>query len=177
MKTAVRLGTLIAFSVALFGQAPPKDVNGWDKIKWGMTVAQARTLYGAQVQESNGDGTSTDYTERLVIPSLAIGDAKMKVSISIDTKSKLIKEVSFAPADQSITRDVAYAHLKDLLTQKYGRPISEEKEPGEETVSSSAMWTFPSTVIRLYLIEAKRIAFSILGLSYTATDKKSLDKL
>ena len=38
---AVRLGALVALAVALFGQAKPKDVDGWDKIKWGMTIARS----------------------------------------------------------------------------------------------------------------------------------------
>ncbi len=47
---AVRLGALAALAVALSGQLKPKDVDGWDKIKWGMTIAQARSAYGIEAQ-------------------------------------------------------------------------------------------------------------------------------
>lgn len=196
MRTVFRLWTsLIVLGIALLGQAPPKDVNGWGKIKWGMTVAQIKALYGAQVQDSDGSGgNSADYIEKLVIKGFAIGDDNMDVSVNIDPKSKLIKEVSFSLAAssmpiketgdnllrqahvQKLARSVTYAHLKDSLTQKYGRPTSEEKE-SNGSGDTFATWMFPSTVIRLYLAEATNIEFGILRLRYTATDKKALDKL
>jgi len=42
MGKAVRLyvSVLALTGIVLLGQTPPKDVEGWDKIKWGMTAAR-----------------------------------------------------------------------------------------------------------------------------------------
>ena len=44
MKTAMCVA--LAFAGIAPGQTKPKDVDGWGKIKWGMTVAQAQAAYG-----------------------------------------------------------------------------------------------------------------------------------
>jgi len=44
---------LIAFLTLVTAVAvcqPPKDVDGWNKIKWGMTVKQAKSALGDQAR-------------------------------------------------------------------------------------------------------------------------------
>jgi hypothetical protein len=36
VKTVSLMSVLVAFAITLSGQTPPKDVSGWDKIKWGI---------------------------------------------------------------------------------------------------------------------------------------------
>ena len=51
---------LLSVGVALFAQV--KDVDGWDKIKWGMTFEDARTAYGVNAATkpgANGDALQT----------------------------------------------------------------------------------------------------------------------
>jgi hypothetical protein len=134
---------------------------------------QAKAAYGNQAQNSDGrDGSSTKFIEKLIIPSFAVGDIEMKVSIETMPGSNLIKEVLLALADkpQSFTRGSAYTDLLNALMQKYGRPTSQEKDRGENTETNSATWAFPSTVISLFWVETTRLNFGILNLQYTATD-------
>ena len=57
-KMAVQLAALVGFAIALHGQSAPKDIAGWDKIKWGMTMAEARAAYNVDAQpEANDDWT------------------------------------------------------------------------------------------------------------------------
>src|ERR1035441_7914802 len=108
MKSVVALA--FVFTAIVAAQTKPKDVDGWGKIKWGMTVAQAKTAYGDQAQASDGTGgRSTRYVEKLKITNFAVGDIKMKVSIETLPDSSLIREVSLALADepQSSTRGSA----------------------------------------------------------------------
>lgn len=182
MTTVLRSSVWLAFTgIVLLGQTKPKDVYGWGKIRWGMTVAQAKAAYGSQAQESDGqDGTSTKFTERLAIKSFAVGDVRMKVSIETMPGSQMIKEVSLTmekDQPQSSTRTSAYEDMKNSLMQKYGRPTDQQKDQGERTETNSATWTFPSTVISLFWVEAKGIPFGVLTLQYTATDKKARDVL
>lgn len=151
MKTILQLAASVTFAVALLGQAPPKDVDGWGKIKWGMTVAQAKALYGAQAQASGGanDGAAK-YVEKLVIKNFAVGDLMMDVSIETPTGSNLVKEVSLKLAGDPKPEDVeairkysddsraAYSYLRDLLIQKYGRPSNGDKNQDNGVDSS---WT------------------------------------
>ncbi len=39
----------------LYGQSKPKDVDGWDKIQWGMTMAEARSAYSIDAEPENKD--------------------------------------------------------------------------------------------------------------------------
>jgi hypothetical protein len=99
----VLIGILMAGSV-LFAQV--KDVDGWGKIKWGMTIAQVKAVYGAQVQNVSGPGaTNTDYVEKLAIMSLLIGGTNMKVTIETAPGSDLIKCVSMKLVDDPKHRE------------------------------------------------------------------------
>ncbi len=58
---AVRFAALGALSIALWGQAKPKDVAGWDRITWSMTIADARAAYAITAQaETRDDWTLLD---------------------------------------------------------------------------------------------------------------------
>ncbi len=169
MKPAVLFGVLVAFAVGLFGQAPPKDVDGWGKIKWGMTVAQAKSEYGDQAQSSDDEGSvDAKYVQKLVIKSFAVGDVRMRVSIETRPNSDLVKQVGLMMAGPSDTASAgfAYNYLKGSLTQKYGPPAIQGKD------TEPVIWSFPSTVIRLSISE-----YWGVFLDYTATDQKARDAL
>jgi hypothetical protein len=161
MNFPLRLFSLVMIAgIVLRGQVPPKDVDGWGKIKWGMTSAQAKTAYGSQIQDAD---------EKLEIKSLAVGDINMKVSFGAVPGSTRIKQVvlSMAEEPQPFMSALAFRTLKSLLMQKYGRPTDQGKEYGDDpanrTETTFAVWTFPSTVIRLYLVELKRLDFGLGG--------------
>jgi hypothetical protein len=171
------LGVLVACAIATLGQESPKDVKGWGKVKWDMTVTQAKESYpDAKPSERKEEGPTVGYVEKLVIKDFALGDLSMKVSIETRPKSDLVKAVSLEPGCQeriSCTANLGgtYSHLKDSLTQKYGQPTDQEKD---RDGASSATWTFRSTVIKLVLVEG---VVSFLFLNYVATDVKTLDSL
>src|SRR5690349_5523012 len=54
MTTILRftVGSILAAN-AVFCQ--PKDVQGWDKVKWGMSVAEVRTAYGDRASEPTAE--------------------------------------------------------------------------------------------------------------------------
>jgi hypothetical protein len=181
MKTAVRLAAFVSFAIALPGQPLPKDVNGWDKIKWGMTVGQVKAAYGSQAEAPSRDNSDQEkFVERLVIKKLTIGDTEMKVSISSRSGSDRIAQVSLSPTAGLLTTGsggTAYETLKTSLTRKYGRPSSVDKDDDDQTVAYATKWIFPSTEISLSWIEVKRIDHGVLNLTYISADKKALDKL
>jgi len=180
VHAAVRaIPLVLVASLSLVAQS--KDVNGWGKIKWGMTVAQAKAVYGTQVQVADpaSESHETDeYVDQLVIERLKVGDLEMQVAIKTPRGSDGIREVALAlpKGDSRASRISAYAGLRNSLILKYGKPSHAESKD-TDIFSESTTWAFPSTIITLYHIETKDIQFGILGLQYAASDKKAVDAL
>src|ERR1700721_2573422 len=89
MKTAVHLVALTVFAIALNGQSQPKDVAGWDKIKWGMTIAEARAAYSIDTQPEKKD----DWTVLKLNPTKMAG-VEMGVQVSARTGPGKIREIT-----------------------------------------------------------------------------------
>jgi hypothetical protein len=150
MNTAVRSIASFALAFGLLGQAPPKDVDGWGKLKWGMTIAEARAAG--------------------LLEPVKIGDIAMKVDTFTKGDTDSIKRIQLY---NFFSNQHDFDTLKTLLTQKYGASASQETKRDEINARiTTVLWTFPSTSILLTLREGKT-----LYLDYTATDKKALDKL
>jgi hypothetical protein len=176
MRTAVRPIALVAFSVALMGQAPPKDVTGWDKIKWGMTIAEARAAYAVSAPTE-----ATEYWTALSIPDVVIGDIRLKAVVEARHGSDQITLASLfmsfgLPKDAPLAGPEDFETLKTLLTQKYGKPASDDTTQNVNTHDRTIIWTFQSTSISLKLSQFEARLGSI-SLRYEAADKKALDKL
>ena len=158
------------------------DVNGWGKIKWGMSVAQARTLYSSEAHEPQASvKESTKYVDRFVIPNLKLGDVSIQASVRTLPGSDRIAEVELSmPADNfrepASTRIAAHEDILNGLTQKYGKPSRHEQKDSDSLTDITDVWLFPSTTITLQYIEMK-IGFGLLDVQYTAVDKKLKDVL
>ena len=76
MKAAGRLCVAAAFAATVVGQVPPRDVDGWGKIRWGMTSAQASQAYVINRHEDN------DFWAQLIAEPIEVGDIIMRVSIA-----------------------------------------------------------------------------------------------
>jgi hypothetical protein len=156
--------------------AQPKDVDGWDKVKWGMTVAQAQAAYGSEARTWKQDYPNSlrpkarDYDERLFVRGLKIGGMKMVAAIETPIGSERVVEVKLT-LDQG-SRDSAYEALGTFLTQQYGQPSEVVKNRGfGATAIRSTFWKFPSTVIVLNWIETTGYGGSV-EVNYTATGKQ-----
>jgi hypothetical protein len=188
MKTASRL-SVFTFAVALSGQTPPKDVTGWDKIKWGITLTDVRTAYNLPATAKEWPGAAAhcgDYPIAYCLPDrgpyigidpIEIGTIKM-TDITVQagygsTKVVSVQLADFAGATGRGNGISDFDTLKTLLIQKYGSPANQETKRDDIGASvTTVLWTFPSTSILLSLRER-----SVIYLEYKATDKKALDKL
>ena len=144
------------------GQAQTQDVTGWDKIRWGMTIAETRSVYPG----ATGNGTR----ERLTLEPVQIGDLTMNVAVSARPDSDRITRVELSNPEASSRK---FDRLKVLLIQKYGPPINEAtKIEDANTTATTLIWTFPSASILLTLRQGRAIY-----LEYSQTDKEALDLL
>jgi hypothetical protein len=175
MKTALRSTITVALAVALMGQDKPKDIDGWGTIKWGMTLAEARSAYTVDKTESN------DYWTLLTLEPIKIGDIGMSVSVGAKHGTEKISKVSMwmyfgLSSSAQLAGPQDFDTLKTLLITKYGAPANEEtKREGGDRVRT-ILWTFPSTSIVLKLNQsATSPNLGSILLDYAASDKKALD--
>jgi hypothetical protein len=152
MKAASRLCIAGAFAITLLGQTPPRDVDGWGKIKWGMTSAEASQAYVIDRHEDNESWAQ-------LIAARHGSDQISRVRLWMNSAS---------------TRD--FDMLKAHLIQKYGPPVDGETRTEGNDGIRTFLWTFPSTWIRLTLAQDQKNQNRI-DLEYMATDQKALDAL
>jgi hypothetical protein len=171
----LRLGALAALAVVLYGQPKPKDVDGWDKIKWGMTIADARSAYRIETQPESKDNWTL-----LQLNPVKIGNVEMGIQVG----ARLIEK---APGSQNITSIRLWSFfglpssaplagpqdfdtLRTVLIEKYGRPSDEEVKRGENNhLIKTVRWTFPSTSIVMTLEQSALLPnVGTIYLEYTA---------
>jgi hypothetical protein len=172
------MGLILAAVIAAPLSGQPKDIDGWGKIRWGMTLEQAKTLLvGSPVRETKDKGGAPS----LIIDNFEIYDG-LTAEVHINAAAKEphgIGDISLEPtaigkvvikkdpntddADRVVegARRQVFDHLKRLLIEKYGDPKSNETRqdnryalnPREET---TVLWVFPSTSIDLRLVVPTR---------------------
>ena len=169
----VRLCALIALAVALSGQIRPKDVDGWDKIKWGMTIAQARSAYAVESQPESKDNWTL-----LDLKPVKVGAIEMGVQVGArlgSQKISLVRLWSFfgLPSSPPLAGAQDFDTLKAMLTQKYGPPDNEETKRGENfRLLKTVLWKFPSASVQLALEQSSSLPnLGNIFLEYAEVDK------
>ena len=158
------------FAAALSGQAQPRDVEGWGKIRWGMTIADASQAYVINRHEDN------EFWSQLIAEPVIVGDITMRVSIAAKHGSDRISRVRLSTNYGRRNDAEDFDTLKTQLIQKYGPPIDgETRTEGADNVRTF-LWTFPSTSIRLTLTQDSK-GQGRIEVDYNATDKTALDLL
>ena len=169
MKT---LGLCLAalFAITLLGQTPPRDIDGWGKIHWGMTIADASQAYVIDRHEDN------ESWSQLIAQPVAVGDITMRVSIGAKHGVEQISRVRLSTKLSGKNGAEDSDTLKTQLIQKYGPPIDGETRTEAANSIRTFLWTFPSTSIRLTLTQGPN-GQGRIDLEYAATDRNALDAL
>src|SRR5262249_51877695 len=137
--------------------AQTKDVDGWDKIKWGITVAEAQAAYGRDIHTWHDEYPNelpakvTGFRDQLVLNHLAISGVKMQATIQTLIGSESITQVRLRLEDGS--KESAYQVLGSFLRSQYGVPTDVANEEVGAWKQHFIRWRFPSTAIRLYWLE------------------------
>lgn len=183
---------------AAIASCQPKDVTGWSKIKWGMTLAEAREVFGERASRVDPQGPDS---QSFTVKDVMIGDiaaTALVVSarnsnrvglVTIQaTKYELIVGDELVQSGAVANQIQTFSTLKRLLIEKYGTPKNEDHKPdGRGYMNSTVLWVFPTTSIILELHEpsasevqqALRLRMPTSGhvtVQYRAIDK-SLDSL
>jgi hypothetical protein len=179
---------VLALSVVAFGQIlHPKDVDGWGKIKWGMTLPEVRALYAIEKEESS------QYADFLTIKPVQIGEVPMDTTLIAkhgsnriflappDGFDRRVSSVSLfyafgLPSDTRKGSAQDFDDIRTLLTHKYGNPSSDENKVEYGDSVEVALWVFPSTSIDLKVTK-KGYGLGMIMLRYIGVDKNALDSL
>jgi hypothetical protein len=172
--------------VAVFAQ-PPKDVAGWGKIKWGMTVAEAKAVLGDEAVPENAPDQHFTYPTKLRLLNVQIGAGTGTVKIQTKQNSDLVCVVTLLaspPAVEEIPgeRPMLFDRLNGMLVEKYGTPKTSDRKSvrslsGSDSIETTVFWSFPSTSITLRWSEAPRFHVGYVSIEYKAVDKKALNTL
>jgi hypothetical protein len=173
------LCAILLTAVSAFCQ--PSDVDGWNKVKWGMTIAEAKAAYGADVEDSQiVPGPNFVEIDRLTIKAVEIGSIRATASIQTkrnsDKVNSVVVNVAEVREDPGVRAD-RFDTVRTLLIQKYGTPKNEDRKPDGDNLRTNVVWTFPSTSITLLWVEGRRYRHGYVTITYEAVDERSLDVL
>ena len=154
MKRLISTAALTIFlisSLSLNAATNPKDVYGWDNVKWGMTGNEVQAALGkkAKKREAKHDKKDNMYAD-LELKGIKMGSGSFRASFWMDEDSKKLKRIVFVPEGQPAQFEWAetFITLENYLVEKYGSPDIEEtsNDPG---TSAERVWDFPSTEIEM----------------------------
>ena len=129
----------------------PNDVQGWEKLKWGMSSGEVQGVLGKDVKkrEIRHDEKDGVYTE-LEMLNIKIGGSKFRASLWMDQDTKELSRIVFVPEVKTADYHWAktFISLENSLVDRYGIPDVENttNDPG---TSAERIWNFPSTEIEM----------------------------
>jgi hypothetical protein len=154
MNHMLRLIGALLFLIFVPAFAQTKDTAGWGKVKWGMTVEQAKAAYGAEAEDSAVvPGPNYIFIDKLTLPNVKIGDLEMTASLQVPKGSNQIKQVTLSlKADMQAPTSVrswAFERLKALVIGKYGAPANQDTATVSDDLIKTVLWSLPTTTITL----------------------------
>ena len=154
MKRLISITALMIFlisSLSINAATKPKDVYGWDNVKWGMTGDEVQSVLGKKVKKRDAkhDKKESMYSA-LELKGFIMGNSSFRASFWMDEDTKKLKRIVFVPEGQPAQYEWAetFIGLENYLVEKYGDPDLEEtsNDPG---TSADRVWDFPSTEIEM----------------------------
>lgn len=177
------LSLLIVFCLPIFafaGEVSEKqisDVNGWDKVRWGMTDEEIRAKYANLIDEEADfkNGYSPFFIETEII------SISFKVRFIFDNEKKKLIRISLHPQNSEDNSISLFNRLEELMIAKYGTPhkkkddIIEDEWIGKVRIEGSKTflrtWCFLSTSINLIYLEIRTIKSKRLCITYEYNPK------
>jgi hypothetical protein len=160
-------------AVTLFGQEKPRDIDGWDKVRWGMTLEEVRSAYGVESQPERQDEWTV-----LQLHSVKMAGVEMGVQVGARRDADKVSSVRLwsyfgLPNSAPSAGPQDFDTLRIMLSAKYGRPDDEQVKRGENThLIKTVLWKFPSTSILLSLEQSASLPnLGTIYLDFTATAK------
>lgn len=154
--------------------SPPKDLTGWEKVRWGMTTEEIISLYGDKIKKlPRRDiffGCYVDY----ILPKYEILGTNFKVYFQMDKRENKLKAVLIRLIEKNAKepRTKLYEAIESLLASQYGTP----QELKKRDTYSQKVWSFPTTSINLQYSYEPSIKNSMLTIRFVSTEESSQDR-
>ena len=163
----------------LFGQ--PKDIDGWNKTRWGMTENEVlEALEGKATTIGEPKKYKNGYSP-IVLKEIQINDHKYTANFVFDNNNK--KLVMVIIEFDNTPFEVNFTTLEQMLVGKYGAPSFKNDNVmpprGGSRLPDKALtrsWNFPSTIIELNYVDLK-IFKPTLQIIYKKNIKETRDNL
>ena len=142
---------LLSIASASGAYTKPKDVYGWENLKWGMSASEVESVLGKGVSKRKAKHDKQDgvYTD-LELRNIKIGGSEFRASFWMDEDTDKLSKIVFVPQEKAEGYNFAetFINLEQNLVDKYGDPDVEEtsNDPG---TSAERIWNFPSTEIEM----------------------------
>lgn len=154
--------------------------SGWQNTTWGMALDEVHQAYPKAVKKDPPGEyiqKGSDYISPLRLSEYDLIGKVFFVDFLFDADHKLAGTALGLPATGDLQKgslEIEYENLRDLLIQKYGKPVNtERRNDGSETT----VWNTESTEIRLNYIVSKILGKSGIRLLYLKQQKATLDRL
>jgi hypothetical protein len=142
-------------------QAQQTDIRGWDKLTWGMTMAEVRKVYPGTYPANLADKSF-----KLQASGPMIAGYPFTVGFAFDNNDRLFG-INLRLANEQDANEATYRTLENLLTAKYGLPAKRDKDIGYYmgSVTLTTTWVYPSTIIELCLMNVMN-KIKLLSINY-----------
>ncbi len=147
-----RLALVGALAGVLYAQATPEDIDGWDKVKWGMTVDQVRAAYDVDARPQTQDGWTLLQLQPVTLAGVELGVQVGARQASGKVNSVRLWSYFGSPNSRPTASGQDFDTLRTFLIQRYGTPANEDATRGENgRFLKTVTWKFPSTALVLTL--------------------------
>lgn len=142
---------VFAFALDSVSYTKPKDVYGWENLKWGMPSSEVESVLGKKIKKRKArtDEEYGIYTD-LELRDITIGGKEFRASFWMDQDTKGLSKIVFVPQTDAEGYNWAetFITVEESLERTYGEPDVEEtsNDPG---TSAERRWNFPSTEIEM----------------------------
>ena len=170
MKILISFVTLVILFVSTLeinAVTKPRDVYGWDNVRWGMTTSEVEHTLGKNVKKRKirHDATDKMYSG-LELKGILMGETELRASLWMSADTRKLTRIVFIPNEQPSRYEWAetFINLENYLVDKYGDPDI-EKTSNDPGTSADRKWIFPSTEIELSYLKLEESELLLLVFS------------
>lgn len=167
--------TILFFSsLTIYAGTKPKDVYGWDNVRWGMTGEEVQTILGKKLKKRKVRHDEKDQMySGLELKGIEMGNTRLRASLWMSDNTEKLTRIVFIPEGQPSQYEWAetFINLENYLVSKYGDPDI-EKTSNDPGTSADRKWKFPSTEIELSYLQIEESELLLLVFSHVPSTPK-----
>jgi hypothetical protein len=153
---------IFAFTIPCNSSEFRKDIDGWQKLSWGMTEENVLTAYKDQAERYDNPTKMSDVTVSIDIKKIKMGSYILYADCYFENQNKRLNAVVLHLDNNPSIKD--FLLLEKMLLDKYGKPETLYKEKNKKYYVDLIRyrWNYPSSIIELtYSENAETIPYTL----------------